>query len=398
MTSVVSPIKLIEEIPVAKQVYLAIDAARKRPEVYISILESYKSSFLEPEEINDTNSKKRKNQSTKTNSIKKYVLENQKVILADQGMEAVEEAIEYLSAVDPSKLPSMSFSDGLSSAARDLAVFAGVTGSITDCDGDGAGMDKRAERYGEWIDCIGENVYYGNHPSNTGTSIVMDWIIDNGIENKGHRNNIFSEKFTTVGVHYGVHKKHGFVCVATFAGGFNKKEPTNKPRVRFEEDLTGRASYNENFNIFSPMPSIKEIMYSQDKIIDIASPVSTKEILDKVSKTTSSPGPGVTQVARTFFTSSTPRKGNTTTVNTDLVKRYNETGIPLVDSKKRRFTIRKDPVPGMQKLVTTSLITGGKEKVLDVKLEPVYTQDKELVQSMGKSASQGGWLKKDFWL
>ncbi len=61
-----------------------------------------------------------------------------------------------------------------------MADYLGKKGQVGDTDDRGANMSQRAERYGEWLDEIGENIHYGDHILNIGTSIVMDWIIDDG--------------------------------------------------------------------------------------------------------------------------------------------------------------------------------------------------------------------------
>jgi len=64
--------------------------------------------------------------------------------------------------------------------------LSGHTGS------DGSSMSGRLERYGDWNGKIGENCDFGN---STGRDIVISLIVDDGVSNRGHRNNLFSSDF-----------------------------------------------------------------------------------------------------------------------------------------------------------------------------------------------------------
>jgi len=147
------------------------------------------------------------------------------------------------------------------------------------------------------------------------------------------------------------------------------------------------------------MPFVKEMTLNEDGLTDIS---NTPEFHQKALKTTSSPAPGVTQVTRTFYQSSTPR-GKRNTVTTDLARVYSEHGIPLADSKKRKLSISspKVPVPGAQKIVSTSLIKGGEEKLLDVSVEPVYPEDttyrstkRPRTREVPEEVEDKGWFRK----
>lgn len=55
---------------------------------------------------------------------------------------------------------------------------------------------------------IGENIDYGQYRRNdivSARDTVVDWIVDRGVPDKGHRHNIFQCTFTQVGVGFGNH-------------------------------------------------------------------------------------------------------------------------------------------------------------------------------------------------
>ena len=65
------------------------------------------------------------------------------------------------------------------------------------------------KRYGE----VGENIYYGPY---TPLEIVIQLLIDEGIEDLGHRKNLLSPKFNSIGVAIKPHKTYEYNCVMGF--------------------------------------------------------------------------------------------------------------------------------------------------------------------------------------
>jgi len=407
-----SPIKVLDTmVSVERQVYLAIDSARKNPNSFITLLEVYKSQFIEENEENEDpkniNNNNHHPTPSRTGSWKNFFVNRSQDFstpMNQEGAAAVDDAIEFLKTVDPTTLPPLTENAGLARAAKDLCDYLGKKGIVSDSDDRGADMSARAERHGEWLDAIGENIHYGDHASNIGTSIVLDWIIDDGVKARGHRLNVFSDQFNVVGIASAPHRKFGRVCVATFAGGFvpSALDPRSPSALRLIDNLDKERDF----------PAVKEMSYDdRNELREEADRVTVKEIQEKAAKKTTSPSPGVTQITRTFYTSSTPRR-KTSTVNTDLAQRYALTGIPLADSKKRRFTVQtpeKTPVSGKQKIISTSVIHDGQEQLLDVSVEPVYKEDEQTYSRASKRTKREvakeepvddgedkGWFRKIF--
>lgn len=133
-----------------------------------------------------------------------------------EGLAAVDEAIAFLEAAKPLSL--LKPSKGLSLAAADHAKDTGPKGIVSHTGTDESTIADRINRRGRWRDGIGENISYGRQNAR---AIVTQLIIDDGIEDRGHRKNIFSTIFHTVGVACGGHSQYGSMCVMDFAGGFN---------------------------------------------------------------------------------------------------------------------------------------------------------------------------------
>ena len=132
-----------------------------------------------------------------------------------EGVTAVDEAIRFLSRVKP--LPPLTWSEGLAAAAAELAEEQGGSGATGHTGKQSHGVQERIERHGTWERLIGENIGYGPEGARI---MVMQLIIDDGVPDRGHRKNTFSQGYTTAGIACGPHPRFRSMCVVDFAGGF----------------------------------------------------------------------------------------------------------------------------------------------------------------------------------
>lgn len=178
------------------QVLQEINLARTAPRTYAGFLRELRSRFKG----------------------KYYVLPGDATRMqTSEGVKAVDEAIKVLSRQKP--LPPLTWSAGLAAAAAELAKEQSRSGAIGHTGSQGRGMQERIERHGRWERLIGENIGYGPKDAR---SMVMQLIIDDGVPDRGHRDNIFSTAFRTAGVACGSHPRFGSMCVMDFAGGFEE--------------------------------------------------------------------------------------------------------------------------------------------------------------------------------
>ncbi|MBC8019295.1 MAG: CAP domain-containing protein [Verrucomicrobia bacterium] len=181
----------------SKQVLAEINLARTQPRAYAGFIREFRNRFR-----------------GKTYSLPRSTTRVQ----TNEGVKAVDEAIKFLSRVKP--VPPFSWSSGLGAAAAELAEDQRRSGDTGHSGKTSGGMQERIERHGEWMGRIGENIGYG--PTEP-RDMVMQLIIDDGVPDRGHRKNTFSEAFTTAGVACGSHPRFGSMCVIDFAGGFREK-------------------------------------------------------------------------------------------------------------------------------------------------------------------------------
>jgi uncharacterized protein YkwD len=175
----------------ADAVIREMNLARQNPAAYATFLEDLRSHY----------------------SGQFLVLPGQTRICTREGLGAVDEAIHFLRSTSP--LRPLALSTGMCRGAADhCAEQAG--GAIGH--GNPAG---RMNRYGTWVASWGENISYGKRSAR---DIVMALIIDDGLPDRKHRDNIFAAKFNYAGAAYGPHARYGSVCSIDFAGAYFERD------------------------------------------------------------------------------------------------------------------------------------------------------------------------------
>ena len=137
-------------------------------------------------------------------------------IFTQEGVSAVEEAIRFLREAEP--VPTLRPSKGMSLGAQDLVEYAGPRGAVGHTGGEGSQVAERVNRYGTWQGQVGENISYGGDDAR---EIVIRLIIDDGVPDRGHRENIFNPDFRVIGVACGPHEsQYETMCVITLAADY----------------------------------------------------------------------------------------------------------------------------------------------------------------------------------
>lgn len=139
-------------------------------------------------------------------------------VVTQEGVSAVNEAIEFLKSTAPA--PLLRVSKGLCAAAKVHAEDQGPKGLVSHEGSDNSTPDERMNRFGKWGIAFGENIEFGNF---TASEIVMQLIINDGVPDRSHRKNIFNPLYGVVGVSFGPHHRYGQMCVIDFAGTYKEE-------------------------------------------------------------------------------------------------------------------------------------------------------------------------------
>ncbi|MEG4508291.1 CAP domain-containing protein [Microcoleus sp. F6_B4] len=137
--------------------------------------------------------------------------------LTNEGVAALDEAIGVLRSTSP--LPALSPSRGMSLAAKDHVNDIGPKGLVEHRGTDGSDTPQRIDRYGDPQGRVGETIDFG---ANTGRQIVIDFLVDDGVPSRGHRDNILGSSFRFAGISVGSHAQYGTMAVIDFADGYKE--------------------------------------------------------------------------------------------------------------------------------------------------------------------------------
>jgi uncharacterized protein YkwD len=133
----------------------------------------------------------------------------------DEGAAAVREAIASLKARRP--VPPLRWSKGLAAAATDHVDDQGPIGGLEHLGTDNSTPARRASRYGRWIQGIAENIAYGE---NSARGVVIQLLVDDGVPDRGHRDNILHPAWGAAGVACGPHRRYRQICVMDYAARY----------------------------------------------------------------------------------------------------------------------------------------------------------------------------------
>lgn len=134
----------------------------------------------------------------------------------DEG--AVEEAMAFLERQKP--LPPLKASDGLAAAARAHALSQGRTWQVGHVSPNGSTLSERLHAHGVWAGLAAEDISYGYVDPH---EVVRQLIVDSGVPDRGHRQNIFGAHYQAAGVACAPHREYRTMCVIDFAGAFVKR-------------------------------------------------------------------------------------------------------------------------------------------------------------------------------
>ncbi len=142
----------------------------------------------------------------------------QPILITKEGAPAVDEAIEFLRAMQP--LPPLIPSRGLSLAAQ-AHVDDQQSGAMGHTGSDNSQPWERMNRYGVWQDEVAENIAYGGYSTR---GVVIQLIVDDGVPGRQHRVNMFNPDYRFVGVACGTHARLHDMCVMDFAARYSEQE------------------------------------------------------------------------------------------------------------------------------------------------------------------------------
>ena len=186
---------------------------RSNPKSYIPILESYIKYF-------DGNILEKPDTDTG--------------IETQEGAFAYQEAINFLKSQKP--IEPLIYDEEVSKASQELSDLMGKTGNTEDNN-----IEERISKYVDWDVAISENIDFGGF---TGEDVIINLLVDDGVEDRSHRSNLFNTKIKYFGVGTSFHKEYDICTVIDYIGEI--LEYTNNTRKKFVSNDNNRNEKKNN--------------------------------------------------------------------------------------------------------------------------------------------------------
>ncbi len=139
-------------------------------------------------------------------------LSNGDIISTDEGWSAVDEAIQVLRKTRP--LPLFAADSRLAASAREHVNDIGPKGLLGHNGSNGEYFADRIQRFLGKSDSVAENIQYG---VDSNEEVVMAWLIDDGVYDRGHRVNLLNGSYNSAGTASGPHRVYRQMYVADYA-------------------------------------------------------------------------------------------------------------------------------------------------------------------------------------
>ena len=137
-------------------------------------------------------------------------------------IEAFNDAISFLKSIKP--LEPLTWDENLAKSAKEHVEDIGPKGLLQYQSSDGTEPEERICKYGTFIDNLGENIDFG---PNDEMGVIVSLTLDDGEENRPHRENLFKTDYKKIGIACGVHQTEYQMCVMDFAYDFIPKDSNN---------------------------------------------------------------------------------------------------------------------------------------------------------------------------
>ena len=152
-------------------------------------------------------------------------------------------AINFLKRLRP--LKPLQWDENLCRSAQEHVDDIGPKGLLLYQSSDGTEPEDRIAKYGNYIDSLGENIDFG---PNDAIGVIISLTLDDGEEERPHRENLFKQDYQKVGIACGPHKTEFQMCVMDFAFDFQPLNAGNEMNINMKkEDMMNNPDFaNQN--------------------------------------------------------------------------------------------------------------------------------------------------------
>ena len=171
-----------------------------------------------------------------------------------EGDNVFKEAIQFLKSLPP--LKPLQWDENLCRSAQEHVNDIGPKGLLLYQSSDGTEPEDRISKYGNYIESLGENIDFG---PNDAMGVIISLTLDDGEEERPHRENLFKQDYQKVGIACGPHKTEFQMCVMDFAFDFQPLNAGNDMKVNMNKnDMMNNPNY-ANQNVQNNQPPLVQL-------------------------------------------------------------------------------------------------------------------------------------------
>ena len=171
-----------------------------------------------------------------------------------EGDNVFKEAISFLKSLKP--LQPLEWDQNLFASAEEHVNDIGPKGLLLYQSSDGTEPEDRINKYCNY-ETLGENIDFG---PNDAMGVIISLTLDDGEEQRPHRENLFKDDYNKVGIACGPHQTEFQMCVMDFAGDYSTPEGNNNVMVESKnknmdidikmnkEDMMNNSNFANNNN------------------------------------------------------------------------------------------------------------------------------------------------------
>ena len=160
-----------------------------------------------------------------------------------EGENVFNEAINFLKNLRP--LQPLQWDDCLAQSAQEHVDDIGPKGLLLYQSSDGTEPEDRITKYGNYIESLGENIDFG---PNDEIGVIVSLTLDDGEEDRPHRDNLFKNDYKKIGIACGPHQTEFQMCVMDLAYDFIPKGQNNNMNNNVNNNMNMNNDINNNMN------------------------------------------------------------------------------------------------------------------------------------------------------
>ena len=169
-----------------------------------------------------------------------------------EGEEVFNEAIQFLKNLRP--LEPLQWEDALAASAQEHVDDIGPKGLLLYQSSDGTEPEERITKYGTYLESLGENIDFG---PNDAIGVIVSLTLDDGEEERPHRDNLFKNDYKKIGIACGPHQTEFQMCVMDLAYDFIPKNQ-EKGNMNMNNNVQNKMGTNMNNNNMNQNDNVRD--------------------------------------------------------------------------------------------------------------------------------------------